>query len=404
METKYRVELLPGGGDPVDTPDDFFKLPFVMLSVAKRMSGKTCSMSQFLHILHRMKRLDRVILVSPTYENNKHYFKGLPLNEEEDVLEPSLESAAIIMDRVEEEARVYSEYHEQMKVWNELQRLCREYKQAKKQGLAEDLMKGLQQPTHKYGGRKPVVVAFFDDCQNTAAFSTRSKLSYMTIKHRHIGKTAEGSIGCSLMYACQNYTSASGGIPKTIRGNTTILCVFKNKNMKELDIIAEECSGEVDVDTFMAVHTAATEGDYTFLTIDLNRKSTHPSMFRKCWNQWIMAVEVPKDRAGAGGEEKEQAKPDEQTTAPEQNPLKQSSATSPSTTSSSAPPKRTNNRQKKGGDGVYRVKDTSGSARKKRRFGIKHPAAQPPKGPTRVHKVTTPWRPKPPRPAKGTFI
>lgn len=57
--------------------------------------------------------------------------------------------------------------------------------------------------------------------------------------------------------------------------------------MKELDIIAEECSGEVDVDTFMAVHEAATEGDYTFLTVDLNRKDTHPSMFRKCWNQWI---------------------------------------------------------------------------------------------------------------------
>lgn len=400
MEAKYRVELLPGGGDPVDTPDDFFKLPFVMLSVAKRMSGKTCSMSQFLHILHRMKRLDRVILVSPTYENNKHYFKGLPLNEEEDVLEPSLESAAIIMDRVEEEARVYSEYHEQMKVWNEITRLCREYKQAKKQGLAEDLMKGLEKPTHKYGGRKPVVVAFFDDCQNTAAFSTRSKLSYMTIKHRHIGKTAEGSIGCSLMYACQNYTSASGGIPKTIRGNTTILCVFKNKNMKELDIIAEECSGEVDVDTFMAVHTAATEGDYTFLTIDLNRKSTHPSMFRKCWNQWIMAVEVPRQQAtdGGGGNNNEQRNKGD--AVPEKNPLKQSAAT-PLSTSSSLP-KRTNNRPTS--EGVYRVRDTAGSARKKRRFGVKHPAAQPPKAPTRVHKVTTPWRPKPPRPAKGTFI
>jgi hypothetical protein len=98
------------------------------------------------------------------------------------------------------------------------------------------------------------------------------------------------------MYACQNYTSASGGIPKTIRGNTTILCVFKNKNMKELDIIAEECSGEVDVDTFMAVHEAATEGDYSFLTIDLNRKSTHPSMFRKCWNEWITAQVVPSLR------------------------------------------------------------------------------------------------------------
>jgi hypothetical protein len=296
MESRYAVEVLPGGGDPVETPDDFFKLPFVMLSVAKRMSGKTCSMSQFLHILHRMKRLDRLILVSPTYENNKHYFKGLPLNEKEDVLEPTLGAADIIMNKLEEEARVYSEYHESMKLWEEINRIVGGNKHMRAQGLADELLQGLEKPTHKYGGRKPVVVAFFDDCQNTHAFSSRSKLPYMTIKHRHLGQTANGAIGCSLMYACQNYTSASGGIPKTIRGNTTILCVFKNKNMKELDIIAEECSGEVDVDTFMAVHTAATEGDYNFLTVDLNRKDTHPSMFRKCWNQWITtSVKSPDD-------------------------------------------------------------------------------------------------------------
>lgn len=391
MESKYRVELLPGGGDPVETPDDFFKLPFVMLSVAKRMSGKTCSMSQFLHILHKMKRLDRVILVSPTYENNKHYFKGLPLNEEEDVLEPSLDSAAIIMERVEEEARAYSEYHEQMKVWNEIQRLLRDHKYAREQGLAEDILKGLEKPKHKYGGRKPVVVAFFDDCQNTPAFSTRSKLSYMTIKHRHLGQTSEGSIGCSLMYACQNYTSASGGIPKTIRGNTTILCVFKNKNMKELDIIAEECSGEVDVDTFMAVHAAATEGDYTFLTIDLNRKSSHPSMFRRCWNQWIMAVEVPQHSANKSKDDSTQEHPTTPT-----NAIKQGDA--PTKHKNHNHKKRTRNKE----DNT--PQETTGSLHKKR-IRPKHPAAKPPAGPSHIHKVTSKWRPKPSRkPANGTFM
>jgi len=288
METKYAVQLLPGGGDPVDTPDDFFKLPFVMLSIAKRMSGKTCSMSQFLHILNRLKLLDRVILVSPTYENNKHYFKGLPLDTK-DILEPTIDASAIIMGKLEEEAKAYAEYKEQMKIWNEIQKLLGKNKGMYAPGLKDEMLMHVEKPTHKYGGRKPVVVAFFDDCQNTMAFSPKSKVSYMTIKHRHLGMTADGAIGCSLMFACQNYTSNSGGIPKTIRGNTTILCVFKNKNMKELDIIAEECSGEVDVDTFMSVHAHATQDqDYTFLTIDLNRKKSHPSMFRKCWNQWMI--------------------------------------------------------------------------------------------------------------------
>ncbi|MAN60876.1 MAG: hypothetical protein CMI60_02910 [Parvibaculum sp.] len=352
MSSRYAVEVLPGGSDPVETPDDFFKLPFVMLSVAKRMSGKTCSMSQFLHILNKMGRLDRVILVSPTYENNKHYFKGLPLNEEEDVLEPTLDAADKIMRIVEEEARVYQEFHEQMKLWREIQRLIGN--KGKKgglhaPGLVDDVMQHVEKPTHKYGGRKPVVVAFFDDCQNTAAFSTKSSLSYMTIKHRHIGKTSEGSIGVSLMYACQNYTSASGGIPKTIRGNTTILCVFKNKNMKELDIIAEECSGEVDVDTFMAVHEAATEGDYSFLTIDLNRKSTHPSMFRKCWNEWITAQVVPSidELTDVAGDDKstenKQTKKDKKKTRASSDKRKRSGAT----------PERENPSKKPVGGGPY---------------------------------------------------
>jgi hypothetical protein len=293
MEDLYRIELLSGGGDPVDTPDDWFKMHFVMLSVAKRMSGKTCSMSQFLHILNRLKKLDRVILVSPTYQNNAHYFKGLPLDEKNDVLEPTAESASIIMKKIDEEAKLYEEYHKKLTQWKELQKLLKS--QVPLDQIDEDLLlqfgDSLEKPEHKYDGRKPVVVAFFDDCQNTAAFASKSKLCYMTIKHRHVGQTKTGSIGISLMFACQNYTCISGGIPKTIRGNTTILCVFKNKNMKELDVIAEECSGEVDVDTFMKVHTVATQGDYGFLCIDLNKKKTHKSMFRMCWNKWIILNE-----------------------------------------------------------------------------------------------------------------
>lgn len=376
MESKYAVQVLPGGGDPVETPDDFFKLPFVMLSVAKRMSGKTCSMSQFLHILHKMKRLDRVILISPTYENNKHYFKGLPLNEEEDVLEPSVSSADLIMKKVDEEARAYTEYHEQLKLWNEIQRLLANNKQARAQGMTDEIMKGIEKPNHKYDGRKPVVVAFFDDCQNTAAFATKSKLAYMTIKHRHLGQTNEGAIGCSLMYACQNYTCASGGIPKTVRGNTTILCVFKNKNMKELDVIAEECSGEVDVDTFMAVHAAATEGDYSFLTIDLNRKDSHPSMFRKCWNQWITVKEAVPEPPDPNGPSAQVEQSNDTDTA--QNAIKQA--------------KRSSNKRSRTDQQDNRLAAESYKPKHVARKKSVHPAARPPSN--HIYKQTSTWRRK----------
>jgi hypothetical protein len=295
MEKRYKIDLPKGGALEVETPPDFFKLPFVMLSIAKRMSGKTCSMSNFLHILHKMDRLDRLILVSPTYHNNQHYFNGLPLDPLIDVIEPTVDSAQIVMDKMEEEGRLYDEYIDKIKRWKELMKLVK-YSKTNiddiDDNLFYDLNELLEKPTYRYmrEGKpyKPVVVVFFDDCQNTMAFSPRSKVSYLTIKHRHVGKTVHGSIGVNLMFACQNYTSNSGGIPKTIRGNTTILCVFKNKNQKELDLISEECSGECDSTKFMQVFTEATDEDYGFLTIDFNRKKQHPSMFRKCWNRWLI--------------------------------------------------------------------------------------------------------------------
>ena len=293
MDKKYKITLPKGGAPEIPTPDDFFRLPFVMLSIAKRMSGKTCSMSNFLHILHRLGKLDRVILISPTHSNNAHYFDGLPLDVENDVIEPTVDAAQIVMDKMELEGQLYDQYLDELDRWKELMRFIKNEKIDIND--IEDyyfINENLEKPTYKYmrDGKayKPVVVAFFDDCQNTMAFSPKSKVSYLTIKHRHVGPTRDKSIGVNLMFACQNYTSNSGGIPKTIRGNTTILCVFRNKNSKELQLIAEECSGECDPDYFMKVFNEATEMDYGFLTIDFNRKKTHTSMFRQCWNKWLI--------------------------------------------------------------------------------------------------------------------
>ena len=120
MEKKYAINLLKGGPDYATTDEHFFKIPFVMLSIAKRFSGKTCSLTQFLHILHKMGKLDRLILISPTFENNKHYFKGLPLDEVNDIIQPTLDASDIVMRKLEKEALEYDAYNESLKKWNEL--------------------------------------------------------------------------------------------------------------------------------------------------------------------------------------------------------------------------------------------------------------------------------------------
>ena len=293
---KYSVNILPGSPVYPETEKDWFQFPYILLSISKKGSGKTASLSQFLHIQHKMDRLDRLILVSPTFHTNSHYFQGLPLDPL-DILEPSISTADRIMEIVEEEARLFDKYHDDMIEWKRLQADIKSNKDI--YSIDENLLlqfQAMQMPTYKYmrGGKayKGILSCFYDDCQGTEAFSPskKNKLNYMAIKHRHIGTIRHGdkkAIGINLLIAVQNYTSATFGLPKVIRGNANIISIFRNKNEHELKLISEEVSGEVDQETFFKVFEEATSVPYGFLTIDLNPKKTVKSMFRRCWNEYL---------------------------------------------------------------------------------------------------------------------
>jgi hypothetical protein len=293
----YAVKIPNGSPVYPETEKDWFQFPFILMAIAKKNSGKTSSLSWFLHILKKMDRLDRLILVSPTYHTNSHYFEGLPLDDD-DILEPSIHSATEVMAKIDEEAIAFDSYHEQLERWTQLQK---EIKDRRKNvnDINEDLLLefvDMEKPKYKYmrNGKayKPIVVCFFDDCQGTDAYSPSKKnmLNYMSIRHRHCGAIQHGdkkAIGVNLMFALQNYTSNSQGIPKAIRGNCNLITIFKNKSENEMKLIAEEVAGEVDKETFFKVFEEATSVPYGFLTIDLNPKKSVKSQFRRCWNEYL---------------------------------------------------------------------------------------------------------------------
>ena len=293
---KYDIVIPSGAPIYPSTPDDWFQFPYILLSVAKKNSGKTCSLSNFLHIQHKMDRLDRLILVSPTYNTNSHYFKGLPIDSK-DVLEPSMSCASKIMEIVEEEAKLFDAYHDDLIAWKHLQAELKSNKNI--EDIDENLLlqnHTMERPKYKYMRNnqpyKPVLTVFYDDCQSTDAFSPsrKNKLNFLAIKHRHVGCVRHGdgkAIGINIMIAVQNYTTASQGLSKTIRGNCNILCLFRNKSENEMKLIAEEVSGEVDKETFFKVFEEATSVPYGFLTIDLNPKKSVKSIFRRSWNEYL---------------------------------------------------------------------------------------------------------------------
>ena len=83
----------------------------------------------------------------------------------------------------------------------------------------------------------------------------------------------------------QTYCSV-GGLPRPIRENATLLCLFKLKDMNQLEKIHKEIGSDVDLSKFDQLFEYATRDQFGFLCIDFNPKRAD-QVFRKCFNEFI---------------------------------------------------------------------------------------------------------------------
>jgi hypothetical protein len=128
-------------------------------------------------------------------------------------------------------------------------------------------------------------------------YSRPRKINALSTYSRHLGQLEEGgSIGVSLFFLIQSFKMQTGGLNRVIRNQCTQLIVFRTKDNKELDDIADSCGGEISKETFIKVYDYAMEtgGDHPFLFIDLHKKPSHPSMFRIKFDQFILIDELIK--------------------------------------------------------------------------------------------------------------
>jgi len=293
MKNYLDIQVPKGNAFTIKTKDDFIQLNAVILAISKRGTGKTVALSNILRMMKENQALDRLILVSGTYHNNKHYFENLPLDEE-DILEPMKETPLVLIEMLDQMGQEYDEYFEKLKRWKELQKQIKS--ERKLEDIDDDLLlqfaDDFDKPTYKYmrDGQpyKPVVAVFFDDCQGSKLFSPSSNLANLVIKHRHLGKTKDGALGTTLMFACQSYLSNSNGLSPVIRNNATHILFFKSKNLKEQYAVAFEVGGEVSEEDFFDVYDQAIQSPHDFLFIDLHRKKNHPSMFRRNMKEFLI--------------------------------------------------------------------------------------------------------------------
>ena len=291
QDNRYKIKVPPSNAFKIETPDDCIKLHTITLAVAKRGTGKSVALTNLLRILRENKVMDRILLISPTYFSNKDLFDSIGIEQNDIFDEPNDKAIEDVIDIVEKENDDYEEYHAKLKRWKKLMNMMD--KEVSVFEMPTDLLlefaeTDFKKPTHRYNGRKPVIGLLLDDIQGSNLFRHGGKFMSFAIRHRHVGK----GLGCSIFMACQNYISPSS-CPRAVRNNLTHMMLFRNKDMKTISQISQEFGGEIDEETFIKVYNEATkDSPHDFLFIDTSKKDSHPSMFRKNFDRFIIPETV----------------------------------------------------------------------------------------------------------------
>ncbi|KAL1521505.1 hypothetical protein AB1Y20_021165 [Prymnesium parvum] len=273
------------------------ELPAVVIACGRFKSGKTVALVNLLSKLP----IDRLLWVGHSYLSNKRMLEGLPIDEEEDVFTDTDDVALIdrIVAIVQKEADDLVEYEEKLKRYRAMMKKLKD-SSALTTLCDEDLddflclaTQTFEPPKHRWNGRRPVLAAVFDDCIGSALFSKPRKLNMLTTGSRHLGKFKDGrpALGINLFFTVQSLKCQSGGLNKCIRLQCTAYLIFKTFNEDELSSLWEQCASDVTREQFDAVYDQAINGSnvsHPFLLIDLNKKREHPSMFRRCFNTFLL--------------------------------------------------------------------------------------------------------------------
>lgn len=271
-------------GASITVPEHLPKLPTICIATGQAGKGKTTATFNLLKFYRENNLCDRVFLVSPTTQSNASFVEEfqLPIHEQ-DTFKPNEKGIVQkIMDEVERERDDYVRYLEDKKRYERMRKMLQEYPQStfmNQSGSYENNVISytqgkidLQPPRHKYGGKKPVLWVLFDDCQGTPVFKASSQISYMAIKHRHLGAFDDGgALGISMVANIQNFRDRNDGIPRPIRSNARQIMIYFTKDEKEREAIGEEAAGVCDKEVLwdrLDKATAPFQPD--FLLVDKN--------------------------------------------------------------------------------------------------------------------------------------
>lgn len=302
-EPEAEIKIVKGTAFQTETAPHLPKLPIMCIANGKRGSGKSTAITNLLRMYKESKTLDRVLVVSPTFNSNKKLMNQLDVKEEDVFIDP--DEPGIIEKLV---AIVDGERNDYLR-WKHLKDNYDRIMKHIKSGLIpmdtvdyDDYLMSyydvanntFRMPEPKYErykeGKPPVITLFIDDCLCSKLMTNR-KFPNLIMRHRHLGDFPQGgAVGLSIFIAIQSY-KAQSGLPKCIRNQATSICLFKTKDKTELKQIAESFSGEIEIETFLNLYEIATDEPHSFLFVDLHKKAEQSSMFRRNFDTYLIVSE-----------------------------------------------------------------------------------------------------------------
>ena len=294
-------EIIIEGNEKRKVPKGMPKVPMTLLVVGKKGAGKTHAIANMVRKYQSNKKCpafdpQNVFVLSPTYHLDPT--QSLIVADEENVYDTKdgLEDPILeIQDKIEADMEEYDEWLEKMKAW-ELFKIW-----DKDTGLFppdlllkiyDPITESIQKPTNDFPCGKPSSLIFIDDQVGQGGMNAagNSVLTNFSIKHRHYN--------CSMIYLVQHYK----GISRAIRGNVSIIMLFKTHDEKILDEIAKEVAGEVSREDFMKLYEFATRKPYNFLLISLN--ANDDDKFRRNFNKRLTIGNINDNGRGNDNENK----------------------------------------------------------------------------------------------------
>lgn len=258
--------------------------PLISLFCAGTGLGKTHALMEWVQMYEQTKTFDKIYCFSPSYHSDPKY-QILEKLSPKLIVRESFTNAIWkpIYEEIVADLEGYKAYVEKLEIWKKFMAADDLSSLSEEEYETLQLMK-MKKPTTPWKRGIPQSLIIFDDlsgCTDLYRADCKGPVNSFLIRSRHFK--------CSLVFLCQTFQN---GVPRQLRQNLTMLCLWPTKNEKMQEEIAGEFANYVSMEEFISMWSMAGAVKHGFLYCDF--RADRSERFRIRWDQAIARPEPLK--------------------------------------------------------------------------------------------------------------